>query len=301
MAPYVIETVGLTKKFPQVTAVQDLNLQVPKGSLFGFLGPNGSGKSTTMKMLLGLVKPTGGVIRLFGRDLTQHRLEILGKVGSLVEAPSYYEHLTAYENLEITRRLLQLPAQEIDKALELMDLSPWKHQKVKHFSLGMKQRLGIAQALMGNRELLLLDEPTNGLDPAGVKEMRELIKSLPERTQATVLISSHLLSEIELVADHVGIIQKGKLLFQGSMAELKALGRKEILIKADPCPEAAAFLRRRGYPVTAAAGTLSLPSLGIHPAEVNQELVLNGFRVFHLSEKHRNLEDIFLQLTKEAS
>jgi ABC-2 type transport system ATP-binding protein len=170
-------------------------------------------------------------------------------VGSLVETPSYYEHLTAYENLEITRKILQLPKKEIDKALEIVKLSKWKNQKVKHFSSGMKQRLGIAQSLMGNRELLLLDEPTNGLDPAGVREIRELIISLPEMMNATVLISSHILNEVELIADHVGIIHRGKLLFQGTLAELKARGRGEIIIKANPLHQAAEFLKRKGYAV----------------------------------------------------
>jgi len=194
-AELVIETRGLTKVFNRFAAVEDLDLRVPRGALYGFLGPNGAGKSTTIRMLLGLMGPTSGTIHLFNRELAKHRLEILRRVGSLVEAPSYYEHLTAFENLEITRRILQLPKGEIDKALEIVKLAKWKNQRVREFSLGMKQRLGIAQALLGKRELLILDEPTNGLDPAGVREIRELIVSLPERMNATVLISSHILSE----------------------------------------------------------------------------------------------------------
>ena len=249
MEQYVIETRGLTKEFNKFAAVKDLNLRVPKGALYGFLGPNGAGKSTTIRLLLGLIRPTKGTVHLFNQDLTKHRLEILSRVGSLVETPSYYEHLTAYENLEITRKILQLPKKEIDKALEIVKLSKWKNQKVKHLSSGMKQRLGIAQSLMGNRELLLLDEPTNGLDPAGVREIRELIISLPEMMNATVLISSHILNEVELIADHVGIIHRGKLLFQGTLAELKARGRGEIIIKANPLHQAAEFLKRKGYAV----------------------------------------------------
>lgn len=297
MEPLVIETRELTKKFNKFTAVKELNLKVPKGALYGFLGPNGAGKSTTIRMLLGLIKPTTGTIHLFNQDLSIHRLNILSKVGSIVETPSYYEHLTAYENLEITRKILQLPPDEIDKALDIVRLTQWKRQKVKDFSLGMKQRLGIAQALMGNRELLILDEPTNGLDPAGVKEIRELIMSLPEIMNATVLISSHILSEIELMADHVGIIHQGELLFQGTMAELKTKGRDEVVVKAHPLGQAAEFLRDKGYTVTIREGKLYLPGRNINMETLNRELVLSGYGVSHLSKNLGNLEDIFLQLT----
>jgi len=297
---FVIETRGLTKKFNKFAAVKDLNLRVPKGALYGFLGPNGAGKSTTIRLLLGLIKPTKGTIHLFNQDLTKHRLEILSRVGSIVEAPSYYEHLTAYENLEITRKILQLPKNEIDKALEIVKLSKWKNQRVKNFSLGMKQRLGIAQFLMGNRELLILDEPTNGLDPAGVREIRELIISLPEMMNATVLISSHILNEVELITDHVGIIHRGKLLFQGTLAELKARGRNEIVIKANPLHKAAEFLKGKGYAVAIKGDKLCLPGRNINLEALNRELVLSGFGVYHLSASLGNLEDIFLQLTGEV-
>lgn len=300
-AELVIETRGLTKVFNRFAAVEDLDLRVPRGALYGFLGPNGAGKSTTIRMLLGLMGPTSGTIHLFNRELAKHRLEILRRVGSLVEAPSYYEHLTAFENLEITRRILQLPKGEIDKALEIVKLAKWKNQRVREFSLGMKQRLGIAQALLGKRELLILDEPTNGLDPAGVREIRELIVSLPERMNATVLISSHILSEIELIADHVGIIHQGKLLFQGTLAELKARGREEIIIKANPLRQAAEFLKGKGYAVAIKGDKLCLPGKNTDLEAVNRELVLKGFRVSHLSERPGNLEDIFLQLTGEVA
>ena len=301
MEQFVIETRGLTKEFNKFAAVRDLNLRVPKGALYGFLGPNGAGKSTTIRMLLGLIKPSRGTIHLFNQDLTKHRLEILRKVGSIVEATSYYEHLTAYENLEISRKILQLPKKEIDKALDIVKLSKWKNQKVKDFSLGMKQRLGIAQALMGNRELLILDEPTNGLDPAGVREIRELIISLPEIMKATVLISSHILKEIELIADHVGIIHQGKLLFQGTLAELQAKGRREIIIKANPLPQATEFLKTKGYVVAVKKDKLYLAGKNINPETLNRELVQNGFGVSHLSENLDSLEDIFLQLTGEVA
>ncbi|SDW45204.1 ABC transporter ATP-binding protein [Tepidimicrobium xylanilyticum] len=297
MSELVIETKGLTKEFGSLIAVRDLNLKVKKGALYGFLGPNGAGKSTTIRMLLDLVKPTKGEAYLFNKEIRSHRKEILRRVGALVESPSYYENLTAYENLEIIRRILELDKKEIDKALDIVKLSKWKNKRVKGFSLGMKQRLGIAQALMGNRELLILDEPTNGLDPAGVREIRNLIISLPEIIGATVLISGHILSEIELVADHVGIIHRGNLLFQGTLEELKDMGNREIAIKVQPLLEAEKFLKRKGYNVENREGKLYILGDKINIEELNKELVLEGYGVSHLSENKQNLEEVFLQLT----
>ena len=214
MSTYVIETSNLTKKFGKFLAVNSIDLQVPKGGIYGFLGPNGAGKSTTIRMLLGLMKETQGQVKVFGKSIKEDRRAILKRVGSMVETPSYYGHLTAYENLEVSRKILGVEKKEINRVLEIVKLMDVQHKAVKKFSLGMKQRLGIAQALLGNPELLILDEPTNGLDPSGIIEMRELIKSFPEKYGITVLISSHILSEIELIATHVGIINKGKLLFR---------------------------------------------------------------------------------------
>lgn len=297
MSELIIETKGLTKEFDRFTAVKDISLKVPKGALYGFLGPNGAGKSTTIRMLLDLMKPTKGEVYLFNKSIRNHRMEILRKVGAMVESPSYYENLTAYENLEITRKILQIDKNEINKALDIVNLSKWKNKKVKNFSLGMKQRLGIAQALMGNRELLILDEPTNGLDPAGVKEIRNLIISLPEIMGVTVLISSHILSEIELMANYVGIIQRGSLLFQGTLEELKAKGKREINIKAKPFIEAGDFLKSKGYVVENREGKIHIPRGNINLEELNKILVLEGYGVSHLSESEKNLEAIFLELT----
>lgn len=297
MDELVIETKSLTKEFSKFTAVKDVNLKVPKGALYGFLGPNGAGKSTTIRMLLDLMKPTKGTVHIFNKDIKNHRMEILRKVGAMVESPSYYENLTAYENLEITRKVLQVDKKEIDKALEIVNLSKWRNKRVKNFSLGMKQRLGIAQALIGDRELLILDEPTNGLDPAGVREIRNLIISLPKVMGVTVLISSHILSEIELIADHVGIIRKGSLLFQGTLEELKAKGSREIGIKAKPLKEAEEFLKRKGFIVNNREGKLYIPRTNINIEELNKTLVLSGYGVSHLSESEKNLEEIFLELT----
>ena len=297
----VIETKGLTKKFGKFTAVKDLNLKVPRKTIYGFLGPNGAGKSTTIRMLLDLIKPTGGEVYLFGKDISRYRMDILRKVGSLVEAPSYYGNLTAYENLEITRRILKIDKKEIDKALEIVNLSKWKNIKVKSFSLGMKQRLGIAQALIGPRELLILDEPTNGLDPAGVREIRDLIISLPRIMGVTLLISSHILSEIEQIADYVGIIRNGNLLFQGTLDELKARTNTQILIKATPLDKAQEFIRQMGLGVENREGKLYVSKGEIGTEELNRALVLKGFGVSHLSESEKSLEEIFLELTEGKS
>ena len=189
----VIETSHLTKNFGKFLAVNSIDLRVPKGGIYGFLGPNGAGKSTTIRMLLGLIKETQGQVKVFGKSIKEERLAILKQVGSMVETPSYYGHLTAYENLEVTRKILGVEKKEINRVLEIVKLTDVRHKAVKKFSLGMKQRLGIAQALLGNPELFILDEPTNGLDPSGIIEMRDLIKSFPEKYGITVLISSHIL------------------------------------------------------------------------------------------------------------
>lgn len=217
----VIETKNLTKRYKKFVAVENLSLNVRKGSIYGFLGPNGAGKSTTMKMLLGLTKSTSGDFKVDDKCMPEHRMEILSEVGSLIEAPSYYANLTGRENLEVIRKILNLPPSSVKEALDLVGLSEFGDRLVKKYSLGMKQRLGIASALLGKPSILILDEPTNGLDPQGTHEMRKLIKELPAKLNCTVLISSHLLSEIELIADDVGILNHGKLLFEGSMSDLK--------------------------------------------------------------------------------
>ena len=221
MSQYIVKTENLIKKFNNVNSVDKVNLKVREGEVYGFLGPNGAGKSTTIKMILGLIKPNSGEISVFGKSIKDNREEILKDIGALVESPSYYGHLTAYENLEILRRVLKVSKNEIEEKLKLVNLWDAKNKKVREFSLGMKQRLGIAQALMGNPKLLILDEPTNGLDPAGIIEIRNLIKYLAKEKNITIIISSHILSEIELVATEVAVINKGKLLYQGSLDNLK--------------------------------------------------------------------------------
>lgn len=218
----IIETNHLTKTYGAFTAVKDLNLHIEKGSVYGFLGPNGAGKSTTMKLFLGLTAPTKGSFSIDGKTFPKDRMEILRKVGSFIEAPAFYGNLSGEENLDIIRRILGLPASAVTEALDLVGLTPFQDRLARKYSLGMKQRLGLAGALMGQPPILILDEPTNGLDPVGIHEIRSLIRSLPERFDCTVLVSSHLLSEIELMADTVGILNHGRLLFEGSLESLRA-------------------------------------------------------------------------------
>ena len=218
---YMIETNNLTKFYADFSAVSGISLHIPKGAVYGFLGPNGAGKSTTMKMFLGLAKPTGGSFRIGGKQFPRDRMRILKETGSFIEAPAFYGNLTGEENLDIVRRILGLQKSAVSEALELVGLTSHKHKLAKTYSLGMKQRLGLASALIGRPKILILDEPTNGLDPVGIHEIRTLIRSLPERFGCTVLVSSHLLSEIELMADRIGILNHGHLLFEGTLEELK--------------------------------------------------------------------------------
>ncbi len=218
---YIIETQNLSKSYANFTAVSNVSLHVPRGSVYGFLGPNGAGKSTTMKMFLGLTKPTGGSFTIDRKKYPKDREEILKEVGSFIEAPAFYGNLSGEENLEIIRKILELPKSSVSEALEIVGLTPFKKRLARNYSLGMKQRLGLAGALIGKPPILILDEPTNGLDPVGIHEIRALIRSLPEKFDCTVLVSSHLLSEIELMADHIGILNHGHLLFEGTLKKLK--------------------------------------------------------------------------------
>lgn len=218
---YIITTEKLTKKYKNFTSVNKVSLHIKKGSIYGFLGPNGAGKSTTMKMLLGLTAPTSGSFQIDGKQFPNDRLTILKRIGSFIEAPSFYANLTGRENLDIIRRILGLPQNAVEDALDLVGLSQFGDRLAKKYSLGMKQRLGLAGALLGRPPILILDEPTNGLDPSGIHEIRNLIKSLPTFYDCTVLISSHMLSEIELIADDIGILNHGRMLFEGSLDDLK--------------------------------------------------------------------------------
>ena len=224
---YMIQTEHLTKKYKAFTAVKDVSLHIRKGSIYGFLGPNGAGKSTTMKMLLGLTDPTNGSFIIDGKHFPDDRIAILKEIGSFIESPSFYANLTGRENLDIIRRILGLPKSSVEDALELAGLAEFGDRLAKKYSLGMKQRLGLAGALLGRPPILILDEPTNGLDPSGIHEIRNLVKSLPGLYDCTILISSHMLSEIELMADDIGILNHGRLLFEGSLSDLRRSALQE--------------------------------------------------------------------------
>ena len=223
---YIIATEQLTKKYKNFTSVNSVSLHVRRGSIYGFLGPNGAGKSTTMKMLLGLTAPTKGRFIIDGKQFPNDRLKILREIGSFIEAPSFYANLTGRENLDVIRRILGLGQNTVEDALELVGLSEFGDRLAKKYSLGMKQRLGLAGALLGRPPILILDEPTNGLDPSGIHEIRNLVKSLPGLYDCTILISSHMLSEIELMADDIGILNHGRLLFEGSLDDLRHSARQ---------------------------------------------------------------------------
>ena len=223
---YIITTEQLTKQYKNFISVNNVSLHIRKGSVYGFLGPNGAGKSTTMKMLLGLTAPTKGSFTIDGRHFPEDRLAILKEIGSFIESPSFYANLTGRENLDIIRRILGLPKDTVDDALELVGLEEFGNRLAKKYSLGMKQRLGLAGALLGRPPILILDEPTNGLDPSGIHEIRNLIKSLPSLYNCTIMISSHMLSEIELMADDIGILNHGRLLFEGSLDDLRCSAKQ---------------------------------------------------------------------------
>jgi len=222
---YILETNHLSKQSGNTYRVNDLSMAVPENCVYGFLGPNGAGKSTTLKMILGLIHPNQGSIKIFGKVMNSaNRLSILRQTGSLIENPGGYGHLTGLENMQIIQKLKGVSEAEIAPALKTVRLYDQRDKKLSNYSLGMKQRLGIAMAILGNPKLLILDEPTNGLDPAGIQEMRQLICSLPKERNMTVIISSHLLSEIEQMADQVGIIHHGRMLYQGTLANLETQG-----------------------------------------------------------------------------
>ena len=296
---YIVETKGLSKSYRGKQVVRDVDLKVPKGCVYGFMGPNGAGKSTTLKMLLGLVKAGSGEAAIAGKTMNQrNRLEILRKTGSLIESPSYYGHLTGRENLEIVRTLKQAPEKEVDQVLKLVRMERQQDKKAREYSLGMKQRLGLAAALIGRPELLILDEPTNGLDPSGIQEIRELICELPKRLGMTVLVSSHLLSEMDQMADYVGIINHGQLIFQDRLEALHEHSRSRLLLKVMNRTAALKLLEMRQIEGRVAEEGILIPELSDdRAAALVQALAEGGAGLYRVEERQKSLEDIFLSLT----
>lgn len=295
MAANAIVTRNLTKTYGTARVVDSIDLNVPEEAVFGFLGPNGAGKTTTMKMMLGLAAPTEGEVELLGRTMDRAtRIETLREVGSLIEVPGCYAHLTARENLDIVRRLKGLPASSIDEALETVGLDGVGRKRAGQFSLGMKQRLGLAAALLGRPRLVLLDEPTNGLDPAGIHEMRELIRSLPRTRGVTVLVSSHLLSEIDQMSDHVGIIAKGRMVWQGPIGDLRAQAKRTIALRTTDDDRAIQVVPGLSYDGDRLVSTRADDAWC---ARASLALAQAGIGVIRMEEHADALEDIFLRLT----
>jgi ABC-2 type transport system ATP-binding protein len=295
-----VSTDGLTKRFGDRTVVDGVNLAIPRGSVCGFVGPNGAGKTTTLRMLLGLIRPTSGRGSILGGSLTDPA-SYLHKVGALIESPAFYPQLSGRDNLKALTRLGQIPAAVIDPALERTGMTARAGDKYRSYSLGMKQRLGIAAALLPSPELLILDEPTNGLDPAGIVEMRGLIRSFAD-DGITVLVSSHLISEIEQVCDHVVMIRGGRLVHQGPVAELAAGRRPDVVVApehAADLAQLARILEVNGLSVVAspADGTVVVSASGRSTADLNRLAAGNGITLRQISERSHSLEDVFFQLT----
>ncbi|ANU08611.1 ATP-binding cassette domain-containing protein [Paraurantiacibacter namhicola] len=293
-----IETHGLRKSLGGKPVIRGLDLSVPAGRVYGFLGPNGAGKTTAMRLLLGLMPADAGEVRLLGQPLGQNRLSLLRQVGSFIESPALYDHRSGRANLDVARRLLGLPASEVDRVLEVVDMRADAARRVSEYSLGMRQRMALARSLLGSPKLLLLDEPTNGLDPDGIADMRALVRDLPARMDCTVLISSHLLGEVEQVADHVGLLRKGRLAMQGPLQDLLGSGRR-IALEVDDAARATSLLTAEGLAAHVSGGatlTVDAPPDGeLAPlcARINRILVEAGLAVSSLGSQRLSLEDLY--------
>lgn len=299
---YCIETQNLIHKFSkEETVLKGISLQVPYGSIYGFLGPNGAGKTTTLRLILGLLKKQSGSIKVFDKDFHQHRKEILKDLGSLIESPSLYGHLTATENLKIWQTIYQCPKSRINEVLEIVGLAKTGNKKAMRFSLGMKQRLSIAVAILHNPSLLILDEPTNGLDPNGIIEIRELLKRLVAEHKMTIVISSHLLSEIEKMVTHIGIINKGSLLFQGTLEQLKWQQTLTSVIKFDTDNRAKTLeiLTANGITPSPNGTHITIPLIEREKvADLIKQFVHSGINVYETNVVKNDLESIFIDLVK---
>lgn len=299
----IIETTNLVKQYKKTKVVNQLNLSVEQGDIYGFLGPNGAGKTTTIRMLLGLIKPTSGDVRIFGKNLLENRISILSEVGSLVEYPSYYGNLTGYENLEAIHKLLRIKDKnQINEVLNIVGLIKAKDKLVKNYSLGMKQRLGIGLALLNSPKLLILDEPTNGLDPAGIQEVRELIKGLPSSYGITVMISSHLLSEVDQMANKVGIINEGNLIFEDPIQELRKKNASKINIRVNDPNLAQTILNKEGWNVFLNENKEIVLNENEDSkiAYIADKLMRQQLAIYRIQEEKQSLEDIFLQITNKG-
>jgi ABC-type multidrug transport system ATPase subunit len=296
---FAIETRALTHRFAREPVLHDVNLQVSTGTIYGFLGPNGAGKTTTLRLILGLLRQQAGTIHILGQPLQHHRMEILRRVGSSIESPSLYGHLTARENLEVWRLIFSCPAARIAEVLTLVGLAGTGRKRADQFSLGMKQRLSIAVALLHEPSLLILDEPTNGLDPHGILEVRDLLTRLNRERGMTVLVSSHILSEIEKLVTHVGIIHRGAMAFQGTLASLVARQEESsfITIDTNENARALAIITEAGHAARLDSGKLLLRPMPVPEiGRLVSRLVLGGVAVHEVTTVKKDLENIFLEL-----
>ncbi|WAC12514.1 ABC transporter ATP-binding protein [Dyadobacter pollutisoli] len=297
---YIIQTNGLCHQFGRGDrVVNELTLRVPQGSIYGFFGPNGAGKTTTLKLILGLIKKQTGQIHIYGKPLEQNRVSILKQIGSLIDSPSLYGHLTAVENLLVFQKLYQCRKERIDQVLELVGLSRTADKKVGRFSLGMKQRLGIAIALLHNPSFLILDEPTNGLDPSGMLEIREMLSRMNQQHGISILVSSHLLSEMEKLVSHVGIINKGQLIYEGALDDLMAKSRQtsKVIWNTSNAAKAMETLSGRHNAEKLDENKLITPNLPKSQIdEMNRELLGADVSVYSISGNNKDLESIFIDL-----
>lgn len=295
----MIELKHVKKVFGKQVAVDLSDLRLEQGEIYGLIGPNGAGKSTIMKMICGLLEPSSGQVTVAGVAMSEaNRIGILKQIGSLIEEPAYYDNLTGLENMQILRELKGLTDQDVAEALAIVRLTDHQDKRVKYYSLGMKQRLGIAMAIMGRPKLIVLDEPTNGLDPQAREEIRKLIRSLPKKFQTTVMISSHALDEIEKMVTQIGIIGKGKLLYQGTISQFKSQHSGQICLKTSDDNKALALL---GLDVNRAQLTEQGLMLPNYPddvvAQLVKRLVLADIAVYRVFEVNKSLEELFIDFT----
>lgn len=298
-----LQTHRLVYRYGQDTVLDGIDLRVPQGSIYGFLGPNGAGKTTTLRLLLGLLARQQGEITLFGEHMEHNRIGILRRIGSMIESPSFYDHLTARENLRVLQTIHRCPLQRIDDVLALVGLADTGRKRTAQFSLGMKQRLGIAIALLHDPALLILDEPTNGLDPNGIVEVRELLKRINRERGITLLVSSHLLSEIEKLVTHVGILHRGRLQFQGTIEALKQQQKamRAVVLRTGDQTAALQVLDASGLPGTMHDDSIVLPPLPRERiAAINRALVNAGVEVYEIGLERNDLESIFMDLVEAA-
>ena len=302
MRKSIIQTTELDFYFKDFKALNKINLNVPEGSIYGFLGPNGAGKTTTIRILLDLFHSKPGQVKLFGQELLPNKVELLGKVGALIENPSIYKHLTGRQNLEVVRRMIGAPKSRIDEVLKIVRLTDNANKKAKNYSLGMCQRLGLASALLNDPDLLILDEPTNGLDPSGIIEMRELIIRLNKEHGKTIFLSSHILTEIEKMATDVAIIDQGKIMYEGKLDGLHSNDPTQFLeIKLDNVQKAIEVIKELSYTISEQdSKTITLPIADkTDISKINKALVQNDIEVYQLKSTEETLEAIFLNLTKK--